>query len=333
MSDSTSDPKQPLTRAQLRRLRQEQGTEAELLSQVDAAPKAAAVLALSEPEIAPLRGSLTRRGASSRSSLQRHPGRAFTWGSIRVRLLGVALAAALAVITITLWLNGQLALYVNPDSAWWVVSMSFVTVIAAVASCAVRVGDDHDHGFDADDEQVVAASELHKKRYHFGPVVLRGVGTSIAAVFVLLALLVPPSSLSTELALSRASGAPPRMSNSAEIALATATDASNFGIGEWSTLMATTTDPVSFVGEDVSLTGFVGPVDAEKFALTRLVIVHCVIDAQAAQIPVALPAGAELPLGAWVEINGQIALGEGNKLFVEPSEIVEIPEPSDPYEY
>ena len=316
MSDS-DDFSQPLgsdepalTRAQLRRAR------------ADAAqPPLSQATALADGPVP---------GVEPATEAHHHEHNGVNWRSIRVRVFGVVVASALSIITISLWLNGQLGLYVNPDSAWWVVSMALLALVLAVASFAVPLGDDDDEHEHAHEPP---ASGNRKMPARVFGALMRGAGAAIILVFIGAALVLPPQSLSTELALSRVTGAPPRMSNSAEIALATSTDASNFGIGEWSTLMATTTDPVSFVGEEVALTGFVGPGDDAAFALTRLVIVHCVIDAQAAQVPVSLPQGFELPVGSWVEVSGQIALGDGGQLFVDASQISEIDEPSDPYEY
>lgn len=309
-----------MTRAELRRLR---------AAQVDAAEHPEPPSATIAPTALAAGGVLASEPAAE-SPHHAHERKGVNWASLRMRLFGVVVASALSIITLSLWLSGQLGLYVNPDSAWWVVSMAILALVMALASFAVPVNDDDDEHAH---EHVVAASGKRKQPGRIFGALMRGAAAVVILVFVGAALILPPRSLSTELALSRVTGAPPRMSNSAEIALATSTDASNFGIGEWSTLMATTTDPVSFVGEEVALVGFVGPGDDAAFALTRLVIVHCVIDAQAAQIPVSLPQGFELPVGSWVEVSGQIALGDGGQLFVDASQISEIDEPSDPYEY
>ena len=115
------------------------------------------------------------------------------------------------------------------------------------------------------------------------------VGGVAASGVVLLTLVLPPASLSAELALSRDVGAPPLFAGSDAIALAATGDTASFGVGEWATVFATATNPDAFDGDAVTLTGFVTPSDgsASAFDLTRLVITHCVIDAQPASIPIA----------------------------------------------
>ena len=53
------------------------------------------------------------------------------------RLLGVGLAAGLAAVTVVLWLNGQLALYINPSSNWFAVPMAVIALVGAVMGQAV----------------------------------------------------------------------------------------------------------------------------------------------------------------------------------------------------
>ncbi|WP_232711710.1 TIGR03943 family putative permease subunit [Microbacterium lacus] len=294
--------------------------------------------------------------------------------ALGTRWLGVGLATALAVVTIGLWATGRIGLYINPDAAWWAVSMSIVCVVAAVWSCAVPISreHEHEHEHEHDDAPVVpstssgtesarstresagfGAESARSTRESAGfdaesarsgtqgagarPVglVATGVGAVLASGLVALAVVMPPASLSAELALARSSGAPPVLSTSATLALATSDDTSGFGIGEWASLLSTTTDPARFVGEKATLTGFVGPDgDSDGFALTRLVIVHCVIDAQAANVPVAELAGGEnLSPGQWVEVEGEFVRDEGGALVLQPASVTAIDEPGDPYEY
>jgi uncharacterized repeat protein (TIGR03943 family) len=155
----------------------------------------------------------------------------------------------------------------------------------------------------------------------------------ISTVFVALAVALPPASLSAELALARSTGAPPVLSTSATLALASSDDTSSFGVGEWASVLATTTDPARFVGEPATLVGFVSPGEDGTFDLTRLVIVHCVIDAQAASVPVTVrDVDGDLEPGQWVEVSGEFAR-QGGGLVLQPASVQAVAEPGDPYEY
>jgi uncharacterized repeat protein (TIGR03943 family) len=285
----------------------------------------------------------------------------------------VGLASALAVVTLGLWATGRIGLYINPDAAWWAVSMSILLLVLGIASCAVPISrEEHDHA-DAhahagEPEPVpgsLAAPAPTRARARDAARLSRGAGAShpqiatgerdvdrstaprrapvaavatsvgavISTVFVALAVALPPASLSAELALARSTGAPPVLSTSATLALASSDDTSSFGVGEWASVLATTTDPARFVGEPATLVGFVSPGEDGTFDLTRLVIVHCVIDAQAASVPVTVRGvDGDLEPGQWVEVSGEFAR-QGGGLVLQPASVQAVAEPGDPYEY
>ncbi|WP_374976204.1 TIGR03943 family protein [Microbacterium trichothecenolyticum] len=290
-------------------------------------------------------------------------------GFVGTRWLGVGLAAALAVFTISLAVTGRLGLYINPDSTWFAVSMSVFVLIGAVASFALPLGAEADHGHDhgasaavrAGGEQQLLRSvpgsqdsgrsgrgSLKSEEFGHGnherdhdhdhhtphPLGLAATvaGGVAASGVVVLTLVLPPASLSAELAMSRDVGATPLFGGSDTIQLASTGDTASFGVGEWATVFATATNPDAFDGETVELTGFVTPGEGGAFDLTRLVITHCVIDAQPASLPVVAGAGAP-DTGQWVTITGTVRSSSDGQLVVDAAAVEEIAEPEDPYEY
>ncbi|GAB3603356.1 TIGR03943 family putative permease subunit [Microbacterium aureliae] len=232
----------------------------------------------------------------------------------------------MAVVTIALALTGRLGLYINPDSTWFAISMAILTVVGAVASFALPLGaeDDHDH-HDHDH------GDAHGRRGPSLGAVATATGGALASGVVLLTLLLPPASLSAELAISRDVGAPPLFAGSDAVTLASTGDTASFGVGEWSAVFASSTNPEAFDGDEVELTGFVTPGEGGDFDLTRLVITHCVIDAQSASVPVV---GGDAPsTGQWVTITGTVRSSSDGSLTIDASEIEVIDEPEDPYEY
>jgi len=250
-------------------------------------------------------------------------------GFVGTRWLGVGLAAALAVFTISLAVTGRLGLYINPDSTWFAVSMSVFVLIGAVASFALPLGAEADHGHDHGEEPE------HDHGHHTShplAVAATVAGGVAASGVVVLTLVLPPASLSAELAMSRDVGATPLFGGADTIQLASTGDTASFGVGEWATVFATATNPDAFDGETVELTGFVTPGEGGEFDLTRLVITHCVIDAQPASLPVV--SGASVPdTGQWVTITGTVRSSSDGQLVVAAAAVEEIDEPEDPYEY
>lgn len=282
-------------------------------------------------------------------------------GAIASRWLGVGLAAIICAVTLGLTLTGRLALYINPDGAWFAVGMAVLGLVGAAASFALPLGAEADHGHDHGtasaghgatsvghhhDEmptQPRTRAELRqartqppkpvqRQRARIGSMLVAGIGGVLASVVALSALVLPPATLSAQLATERDLGNAPLFGGDDAIQLATMGDVSSFGIGEWATVFQSTPDPRALDGIDVVLTGFVTPGDDGSLRLTRLVITHCVIDAQPAGIPVQAEAST-YATGQWVEVSGTVReLGDGS-LVVTPTTITEIAEPVDPYEY
>lgn len=253
------------------------------------------------------------------------------------RLLGVGLAAGLSAVTVVLWLTGQLALYINPSSNWFAVPMAILALVGAVLSFALPRGAEADHGHDHGDGHEHGHSDGHDHGHDHGHEARSVWGTAATVTGGILAtgvvaaiVLTPPATLSAELAMQRDTGAPPLFQGSDTVALASTGDTSTFGVGEWASVFATATNPEAFDGDTITLTGFVTPTDG-GFGLTRLVITHCVIDAQPASVPVALADGIP-STGTWVTVTGTIRDADG-RLQIQPASVQTVDQPKDPYEY
>nr|WP_183408455.1 TIGR03943 family protein [Microbacterium endophyticum] len=253
---------------------------------------------------------------------------------IGVRWLGVGTAAVLSVVTIALTLSGQLSLYINPDSTWFTVGMSVFVLIGAVASFTLPLGAEEEHGHDHGDADPEHDHDHDQPAWRVTPGGIAAVSGGVVASGIVISMLVfPAATLSTELAMSRDVGAPQLFGGSDAVTLASTGDTSQFGVGDWASVFATATNPDAFEGDTVTLTGFVTPADdTGDFRLSRLVITHCVIDAQQASL--AISAEASVPAtGQWVEISGTIRESETGTLEIVASDVSAIDEPQDPYEY
>lgn len=240
-------------------------------------------------------------------------------------MLGVGLTAALAAVTLALAFTGRLGLYINPDSTWFAVSMAVLALVGTVLSFALPLGAEADHGHDHGDGH----GDHHDDPGRSAGGVAALTGGILATGIVGAIVLVPPATLSAELAMSRDTGTAPLFQGADNVALAATGDTASFGVGEWASVFATATNPDAFDGDEITLTGFVTPGD-DGFALTRLVITHCVIDAQPARLPISTPEAPET--GEWVTVTGTIRDVEG-RLQVQATSVEVIAEPEDPYEY
>ncbi|MBP3976746.1 TIGR03943 family protein [Microbacterium sp. BLY] len=259
--------------------------------------------------------------------------------ALATRWLGVGLAAIVAVVTLGLAVTDRLTLYISPESVWFACAAAVVTLAGAIWSCALPLGAEEDHGHDhgpaasrgADEEPAVGDGESARPSRR----TLAGVGALaggvVATGVVAAALVLPPASLSVELAMSRAGEDTALFAGADTVALGVA-DTSTFGVGDWASVFAAATNTTAYDGADVTLTGFVTPGDGDGVNLTRLVITHCVIDAQTAALPVSVDEDA-YKTGQWVEVTGKVRADDDGSLHIEPTDVVAIDEPKDPYEY
>lgn len=258
------------------------------------------------------------------------PSRARALGT---RWLGVGLASVIAVVTLGLGVTGRLTLYISPESIWFACAAAVVTLAGAIWSCTLPIGAEgdhgHDHGAAADAESDETPAVSRRRTLATVGAVTGGV---VATGVVAAALVLPPASLSVELAMSRAGESTALFAGADTVSLGVA-DTTTFGIGDWASVFATATNTAAYDGADVTLTGFVTPGSgADGVNLTRLVITHCVIDAQTATLPVEVDPG-EYKTGQWVEITGTVRADADGALHIEPTDVVAIDEPGDPYEY
>ncbi|WP_460802007.1 TIGR03943 family putative permease subunit [Microbacterium sp. GXF6406] len=251
---------------------------------------------------------------------------------IASRWLGLGLAVVISIVTLGLAIAGRLTLYISPGSIWFACAGAVAVLIGAIWSFTLAPGEEDDHGHDhgsAQEGPDASAAGSAKRALGLIGTVTAGVA---ASGVVIAALVLPPASLSVELAMSRADTGGVLFAGADTPTLGVA-DTTTFGIGEWSTVFATASRPESYDGSTVTLTGFVTPgQDADAVNLTRLVITHCVIDAQPAAVPVSLEASS-YGTGQWIEVTGTVAADENGGLRVIPESVVEIDEPGDPYEY
>lgn len=257
--------------------------------------------------------------------------------ALGTRWLGVGLAAVISVVTLGLGLTGRLTLYISPESVWFACAAAVVTLAGAIWSCTLPLGAEGDHGHDHGSVVAPADDAEHDTPPASSRRSLAGVaavtGGVIASGVVVAGLVLPPASLSVELAMSRVGEQSALFSGADTVALGVA-DTSTFGVGDWASVFAAATNTAAYDGAAVKLTGFVTPGASsdDGVNLTRLVITHCVIDAQTAVLPVDVKPD-DYATGQWVEITGTVRADADGKLRIEPTDVVAIDEPGDPYEY
>lgn len=281
----------------------------------------------------------------------------------------MGLATAVCVVTLGLFFNGRIGMYINPDGAWFAVVMSVVGVLAALGSFLLPLGAEAEHGHDHGHEHGNEAAHAHghpvaphpvpapalsrremraaqeaarietlpaevPTRRRLLPTLAVASGGLIASAVVVLMLALPPASLSAQAAADRDIGSPPLFGGDDVVVLAASGDVESFGVGEWAAVFATAGDPATFDGATVSLTGFLTASDDGAPRLSRLVVTHCVIDAQPASVTLAPDdVAADAAVGQWLQVDGTVRAQDDGNLVIAPTTVTAIAEPTDPYEY
>lgn len=263
------------------------------------------------------------------------PARAQALGT---RWLGAGLAVALAIATLVLAFTGRLTLYISPETVWFAVAAAIATLVGAVWSCVLPLGAEQDHGHDhgdADHGHDHDHAPARSGRRVLGTV-LGATGGVIATGVVAGALLLPPASLSVDMAMQRAPMGNVLFAGADDVALGANTDTSTFGVGGWASVFATGSRPEKYDGSTVTLTGFLTPSGSAKDQahLTRMVITHCVLDAQPASVPVQISGWqGQYAVGDWIQVKGTVRASADGKLSIVPASVSKISEPKDPYEH
>jgi uncharacterized repeat protein (TIGR03943 family) len=203
-----------------------------------------------------------------------------------------AMLLLLGVSTVLITTSGAYTRYVKPSLHPWLMGAGLLLVLLAVVSIAgdIRRGsagaDDHDHG--------------GRKR----------IGWLLLGPIALLAIVIPPAIGPLT--------ARPQVAASADVTRRPFPPLPDVPAPELSLpdlLIRQAQDSAGTLDDRlVSVTGFV-MTDAGRVQLGRVVIICCAADAQLARIALTGPAAAEAagsPDGAWLRVEGKVAVGQGD---------------------
>lgn len=160
-------------------------------------------------------------------------------------------------------------------------------------------------------------------------------GILVLVVILLIAVTLPPSSLSVEAAAQRQidfNVIDLETSSAAELFLS---DTKSLNMGDWVTSLAYDPNPQHYLEKEVSIEGFAltndSSVPDDMFKLSRFVLTCCVVDARPVGL---LVSNAEeltkIEQGDWYQVSGRFAL-VNDELVIVPESINKIDEPEEPY--
>jgi uncharacterized repeat protein (TIGR03943 family) len=261
------------------------------------------------------------------------------WHELR-RWRGVLLIGVISIGTVWLAINNQLVLYIHPRYVVFTVIMAIIALAFAVARVVVSGQRDrgrhhagHDH--DDEDDDLEPTRPLQK--------VLSIAALALAVGLAAGAVLLPPATLSAATASQRDITAAQTNLDAASLQDASSADGPTFSrytVLEWSSLLAQTSDPTFYAGKPADVIGFITPdPDADDvFYVSRFIITCCAVDAQPVGVPVYMPDWkTQFSADDWVEGTGEFASSRSTQssaaIAMNPSGVIGVDEPSDPYLY
>jgi putative membrane protein len=172
-------------------------------------------------------------------------------------------------------------------------------------------------------------------------------GAALLALPLVLGVLLPPKPLGIAAASQRGisggslpavgGGAAARFSDDDEFRLEV--DPSAYSIKDWLKAFAADPEPTAHAGKPVKVTGLVyhdPGLPPGHFMVARFVVQCCAVDAQPVGLPVRAAEAASLEPGAWVEVEGEMAVGEvggRRRAVVAATAVRPTSRPAQPYLY
>ena len=235
---------------------------------------------------------------------------------------GVFAIGVLTVVTVWLGWQGMLGFYIHPRYNLFTLAMAVIgVVLMAIAFFVPHTGHSH-------------AGHKHAK----GHSVMEWLSLSLIAAVVLIALVLPPTTLSSYTAENRSFGTVATSPAADAIDVDSTTSGfENLTVRDWASLLIQTQDPSFFRGKPFSALGTITDTgDPDVFFLTRFVVTCCAVDAQPVSIPIYYPGWSDdFAVDSWVTVTGGFQVlpqvAEPGNLAVVPADVVNEEVPREPY--
>ncbi len=231
------------------------------------------------------------------------------------------------ILLLKYWLTGQLRLLIHPN--YFILVLCSGLILLALG------------GFKA--KQLINTRNLVPKAgdnlQHITLFPL-GWSTGLLLVVALIALVIPPGILGSQTALSRGvTDSLPATKIEAQSFRATVKPEERTII-DWVRTINTYPEPDYYVDQKVNLVGFVvrdNQLGDDYLLISRFVLTCCAVDAYPVSLPVKLTSsGKKYPADTWLRVKGKMTageLGEKRQVIVEPTSLIKVPTPKDPYAY
>lgn len=227
---------------------------------------------------------------------------------------GLIILTPILIATIWLFISNELILYVHPRYLIFTLICASAGVVVTCLALWFSAS-----GSPAQDQEKVGWSSW--------------LGFILSTIISVSMLVIAPTTLSSQFAQQR------EVNNSSISVLSDElreSDWKGFSIKDWASVLSSS-DSFNFESKEVDLTGFIVPIDENRFYLSRFTIYCCAVDAQPVGVPVNRPGWQqEFSSGDWVQVRGSFQpnpLDLSYPAVLEPISVEPISEPEEPYDY
>lgn len=214
-------------------------------------------------------------------------------------------------MVVTLWLQatGRLILFVHPRYIWFTVAFAIIALVLLSI-------------------QAIWGKTTETKRTWVN---LMSIG--LASVILVSMTIVTPTALSSQLASQKQVNTGSALANNESLDVE---DYHNYTIKDWANLLASK-QPFEFADKNVTMTGFIVPIDDNTFYLSRFVVYCCAVDAQPVGVPISEPNWeSKYSEGDWLEIQGKFDTSQNTASYRAtfiPQQTLQVEQPKIPYVY
>jgi putative membrane protein len=243
------------------------------------------------------------------------------WRNVQ-RWRGIALIGLAVVATAWMAFGNQLVLYIHPRYIVFTVVMAVLALGFVVLSIVVRSRNDEDDEPQSRRSRVIASLAL-----------------VVAGAMAVAMVVLPPATLSSATASQRDINSTTVGAETQSVEEAEDGDAAlfaSFTVVDWASLLRQTNsltfyDVVGFITVD--------PDDPQNvFYVSRFTVTCCAVDAQPSGIPVYMPDWQNrFAADDWVQVTGEFTTNPSERstqpLALDPDDITQVEQPSEPYLY
>jgi uncharacterized repeat protein (TIGR03943 family) len=242
------------------------------------------------------------------------------------RIFDLMAIALWSLLLLKYWLTGTINVLLHPDYHWLVyTACAFLAVLG---------------GFKAQQLWWVMRSRRSLPRLPHTTLFPVGVSSAILVGIAILGLIVTPRPFASDLAIQRGVSDTLVMTRSQPQAFRASTQPQDRSVIDWVRTLNVYPEPDAYAGQPVDVEGFAihaAELPNHYMMITRFVITCCAADVYPVGLPVHLPGDrADYPEDQWFRVQGRMiteTLNGQRQLVINATQLTEIPEPANPYDY